>query len=220
MMPDIRRIFPLVALVVVVFVFGSAAWALGKKGPKISVGDDPSLKEGSPKLVLIEVADFDCFYCGKGAREVLPRIYEKFVSTGKVEIIFLDLPLQMHPHAFKAAEAAACAGEQKMFWDMHHLLFENQGALAPDKLPGYAEEIGLDVPAFQKCLSGGKQAGGIREDMRVANNILGITGTPAYLLGSRLPDGDKVQILEIVKGAVPYEVLEEKINALLSPAQP
>ena len=36
----------------------SHAWALAKKGPKIPVGDDPSLKEGSPQLVLIEVSDF------------------------------------------------------------------------------------------------------------------------------------------------------------------
>lgn len=37
---------------------GPQAWALAKKGPKIPVGDDPSLKEGSPQLVLIEVSDF------------------------------------------------------------------------------------------------------------------------------------------------------------------
>jgi hypothetical protein len=37
---------------------GPHAWALAKKGPKIPVGDDPSLKEGSPQLVLIEVSDF------------------------------------------------------------------------------------------------------------------------------------------------------------------
>jgi protein-disulfide isomerase len=145
---------------------------------------------------------------------VLPQVYEKFVRTGKVELIYLDLPLPMHPHAFKAAEAAACAGEQKMFWDMHHVLFANQQALAPDRLPGYAEELGLDVTAFQKCLSGGKQGAGIREDMRTLT-ILGVNSTPSYLLGRRLPDSDKVEILEIVKG-VPYEELESKLNALLT----
>jgi len=146
---------------------------------------------------------------------VLTQVYEKFVRTGKVELIFLDLPLPMHQNAFKAAEAAACAGDQNMFWEMHHQLFANQGALAPEQLSGYAGELGLDVAAFQKCLSSGKQAPGIREDMRVAKN-LGITGTPAYLLGRRLPGGDKVQILDMAKGLPPYEVLEQKINALLA----
>ncbi len=36
---------------------GSGSWAAAK-GPRISVGDDPSLKKGSPELVLVEVSDF------------------------------------------------------------------------------------------------------------------------------------------------------------------
>jgi hypothetical protein len=38
-------------------VLGSPSWA-ARKGQKIDVGDDPSLKEGSPTLVLVEVSDF------------------------------------------------------------------------------------------------------------------------------------------------------------------
>lgn len=207
-----RWLSSLMAAAGVVLALGAPAWAA--KGPKISVKDDPSLKEGSPGLVLVEVADFQCPYCGRSAREVLPQIHEKFVRTGKVELIFLDLPLPMHPHAFKAAEAAACAGEQNMFWDMHHSLFASQDALAPDRLSGYAEELGLDVAAFQKCLSGGKQEAGIREDMRTLA-VLGVSSTPSYLLGRRIPDSDKVEVLEIVRG-VPYEELESKLNALLT----
>ena len=40
-----------------VLVLGSQPWAFAK-GLKISVGDNPSMKEGSPQLVLIEVSDF------------------------------------------------------------------------------------------------------------------------------------------------------------------
>jgi hypothetical protein len=55
----IRGISPLaVAAGLAVVLSGPHAWALAKKGPKIPVGDDPSLKEGSPQLVLIEVSDF------------------------------------------------------------------------------------------------------------------------------------------------------------------
>jgi len=143
---------------------------------------------------------------------VLPQVQEKLVHTGKVELVFLDLPLQMHPQAFKAAEAAACAGDQKKFWEMHHLLFANQRALAEDRLPGYAEKLGLDVPAFQKCLSGGRHEGEIRDNIRLAHS-LGISGTPTYVLARRIK-GDKVQVLDIVHGMLPYDELEKKINAL------
>jgi len=146
---------------------------------------------------------------------VLPKVYERFIHTGKLELIYLDLPLQMHPYAFKAAEAAACAGDQKRFWDMHHVLFANQQALAPDQLSGYAEDLGLDVAAFHKCLSDGRHGAGIRQNIRVAQS-LGITGTPAYLLGHRIPGSDKIQIQEIIKGLPPYEEMEKTINALLA----
>ncbi len=146
---------------------------------------------------------------------MLPQVYDKFVRTGKVEFVFLDLPLPMHPDAFKAAAAAACAGDQNKFWEMHHELFANQEALAREQLLGYARELGLDMAAFEKCLASENKVPGIREDMRTAQN-LGISGTPAYLLGRRIPGGDKVQILDSIKGAQKYEVFEEKINALLT----
>jgi len=146
---------------------------------------------------------------------VLPQVDEKFVRTGKLELVFLNLPLQMHANAFKAAEAAACAGDQKKFWDMYHLLFANQRALGPDQLPGYGEKIGLDTAAFQKCLASGQHEAAIRDDAKLAQS-LGLYGTPAYLLGRRLPGGDKVEIVDVVKGVPPYEELEKRINALLA----
>ena len=212
---SIRGISPWVVAAGLVLVFGSQPWSFAQKSSKIAVGDYPSMKVGSPELVLVEVSDFQCPYCGQSAREVLPQVSEKFVHTGKVELIYLDLPLQMHSQAFKAAEAAACAGDQKKFWDMHDLLFANQQNLAAAQLPRYAEELGLDLPVFQQCLFTGRHAAGIRKNIRVAQS-LGITGTPAYLLGRRIPGGDKVQILDIVKGLPPYEELEKRLNALLA----
>ena len=39
-------------------VLGAQSSALAKKGPKISVGDDPFIKNGSPRFVLVEVTDY------------------------------------------------------------------------------------------------------------------------------------------------------------------
>lgn len=147
---------------------------------------------------------------------MLPLVYEEFVKTGKLELIHLDFPLEMHPRAFKAAEAAACAGEQGMFWDMHDQLYANQSALAPDQLASHAEELGLDAAAFQKCLGGGKHAPEIREDIRAVRS-LGISGTPAYVLAERVAGGNKVQVLDIIKGLPSYEQLKERLVALLAP---
>jgi hypothetical protein len=53
-----RGMSPWVVAVGVIFLSGSPSWAFAKNGLRISVGDDPSMKEGSPELVLIEVSDF------------------------------------------------------------------------------------------------------------------------------------------------------------------
>ncbi len=214
MVVGIRGISPWVVAVGLILCLGPQPWAVAQKGAKISVGDAPSLKEGSPEFVLVEVSDFQCPYCGQSTRQVLPQLRETYVHAGKIEMVFLDLPLQMHSNAFKAAEAAACAGDQKKFWPMHDLLFEHQQALAPAQLPGYAAEIGLDVPAFQACLADGKHAGRIRDHIRTAHS-LGITGTPAYVLGRRISGSDKVQVVEVIKGVPEYDELEARIKALL-----
>jgi hypothetical protein len=44
-------------LIGALLLLGSRSLA-AQKGPKISVGDDPSMKEGNPGLVLVEVSDF------------------------------------------------------------------------------------------------------------------------------------------------------------------
>ena len=146
---------------------------------------------------------------------MLPQVYETYVKSGKVELVFVDLPLAMHRHAFGAARAAACAGEQSKFWEMHHQLFANQRALAPAQLRGHAQELGLDLARFDECVASGKHDGAIREDVRLAQG-LGVQGTPAFLLGRRVPKSDKVEVLDVVKGLPSYEELAKRLDALLA----
>ena len=71
----------------------------------------------------------------------------------------------MHPLAFKAAEAALCAGDQQKYWEMHDRLLANQNALRVNDLFGHAGALGLDMASFQQCLDTGKHAEAIRKDM-------------------------------------------------------
>src|SRR5207237_1149250 len=78
-----------------------------------------------------------------------------YIRTGKVRYVFRHFPLEaIHHEAFKAAEAAMCAGEQDKFWEMHDHLFAHQDALAPADLAGHAAAVGLDGPRFERCLGG------------------------------------------------------------------
>ena len=90
--------------------------------------------EGAP-VVVFEIADFQCPYCARFAEDVFPRIDSAYVRTGRVQWVYVNLPLPAHREAWGAAEAALCAGAVSgRFWQMHDLLYATQGewSSAPD----------------------------------------------------------------------------------------
>ncbi len=145
----------------------------------------------------------------------MPQIQKDYVDTGKMKYVFMDLPLAMHKLAFKAAEAANCAGDQEKFWPMHDRIFANQNALGAEDLLKHAEALELDVPKFKECLDGGKSGDGIKKDMAEAQKA-GITGTPAFLVGFSEPDG-RVRAVKKVSGAQPYAAFKDAIESVFSP---
>jgi len=84
---------------------------------------------GMGQVALVEFADFQCPFCGQYARDVEPMIRKAFVDTGVVRQVFVNLPLPNHPRALPASAAAACAGNQGKFWEMHDAMFRNQTEL-------------------------------------------------------------------------------------------
>jgi protein-disulfide isomerase len=161
--------------------------------------------EGSPifgpanaPVTLTEFSDFECPYCGQFF-PTLKRLAETYGDDLKV--VYRQYPLDTHAHAWKAAEASLCAHDQDRFWEMHDLMFEEQGTLGVESLIEKAERLGLDVGQFRACLDSGRHAEQIRRDMREANRI-GVDGTPAVFVNGIPAPG----------GAAPYEVLAELID--------
>lgn len=136
-------------------------------------------------VVVYEIADFQCPFCARFARDVYPRIDSAYVRSGKVQWIFVNLPLPNHANSFAAAEAAMCVGgASDKFWPMHDLLFDRQqrwaGANnAPTIFAGYAKEAGADMTAYDKCVSDDVTALLIVRDVLMAGNVK-VTGTPAF----------------------------------------
>src|ERR1700722_552313 len=76
-------------------------------------------------IVLVEYGDYECPYCGE-AYPVVQELQRRL--AGQLCFAFRNFPLATaHPHAESAAEAAEAAGAQGMFWEMHDVLYENQG---------------------------------------------------------------------------------------------
>lgn len=147
----------------------------------------------------------------------MPQIERDYIATGKVKYVLRDFPLEgIHKDAFKAGEAAHCAGDQGKFWEMHARLFADQGALGPSDLVQRAQALGLDVPAFQRCLESGKYAARIRKDL-VDGQRAGVSGTPTFFLGLSEPNNREVRVVRMIRGALPYASFKDAIDSLLSP---
>ena len=179
----------------------------------IAIANEPSKGKGTAKVAVIEFSDYQCPFCSRYSKDTLPQIATDYIDTGKVKYVFRDLPLSFHKQAFKAAEAAHCAGAEGKFWEMHDTMFQNQAALAPEQLTAHAKTLGLDEGSFQQCLDSGRFAADINKDIAEAGAV-GITGTPAFLVGVIQPDG-RVKVVKKLSGARPYADFKAAIDSAL-----
>jgi protein-disulfide isomerase len=157
--------------------------------PRVKVAaEGPSRGPDTAPVTIVEFSDYQCPYCGRAEpviREVLQRYPEK------VRLVYRHLPLDsIHPMARGAAEASVCAEEQGHFWEFHDLLFANQRELEKDALSKYAKEAGLDVSAFEACLSKPEVKQRVQGDVDAAES-LGIRGTPAFFVNGIQLSGAK-----------------------------
>jgi protein-disulfide isomerase len=145
----------------------------------------------------------------------MPRIEQEYLKTGRIRYTVREFPLeQIHPQAFKAAEAALCAGEQGKYWEMHRRLFEHQRELGADQLPGHAAAVGLEPAAFTECLRGGRHGDLVRADLAEGAKA-GVRGTPMFFIGIA-DDAGAVKIVRALRGAVPYANFKATIDAVLA----
>ena len=183
----------------------------------IGVGNAPFRGKVDAALTLVEFSDYQCPFCARHARETFPQIQRDFIDTGQLKYVFRNFPLaEIHRDAFKAAEAALCAGDQGKFWDMHHRLFANQAALGPAHAPLHAQSVGVDTPPFRQCLDSGKYAPEIRRDLEDGRKA-GVRSTPTFFLGASDATDSTIKVVRVLVGAQPYARFKDAIESLLTP---
>ncbi len=157
----------------------------------------PVRGNASAPVTIVEFSDFECPFCVR-ARPTVARVREAYGA--RVRWAFRHFPLSFHAQAQKAGEAAACAGEQGRFWEMHDRLWASAGKLQVAELKAAASAAGLERAAFDRCLDSGQQAARVARD-EAAGESYGVSGTPAFFVNGRP-----------LVGAQPFESFQRVID--------
>jgi protein-disulfide isomerase len=179
------------------------------EGPvKLKISDANWLGNKDAPITMVEFTDYQCTFCQRFHMVTFPEIRKQFIDTGKVRFLSRDFPLDFHANAFRAAEAARCAGEQGQFWKMRDQLVADPSWLSENDLIAQAQKLGLKMDPFKACLTTGKYGEAVRKDMAEAAS-LNVSGTPTFIVGKSTPDGvDGVFLV----GAHPFESFVQKLR--------
>lgn len=155
---------------------------------------------GNPKgdVTLVEYFDYNCGYC----RASLPTIAKLIAADPKLRVVFRDLPI-LSPQSRVAARASLAAAAQGKFGAFHDTLYA-AGPVSDATIAAASARAGVDTA--------GATAFAATADAEIGKNMetaakLGVTGTPAWVVGDRM-----------LSGALPIEELQKAIAAARIPS--
>ena len=160
------------------------AWGRTNVG-SVSLDDRPSQGPANAPVTIVEFADFECPFCAQAF-----SVIETLVNTtykGKVKVIFKAYPLNAHPWAMKAAEAAECARMQNpdAFWDFARYFYANQGSInvknIQDNVDKLAKTQKLDEPSLKACMDSPQTEARVKQDQLDGNSIH-VSSTPTFFV--------------------------------------
>jgi protein-disulfide isomerase len=165
--------------------------------------DDPQRGPRAAPVTVVIFSDFQCPFCTR-VEPTLAQLQKAYPND--VRVVWKNYPLAMHPQAMPAALAAEAAREQGKFWEMHDLMFQNQGQLAPAQFEAWAKQLGLDAKKFQAASAAPSTRARVEEDARLGARFAA-QGTPTLYVNCRQ-----------VVGAQPYEVFQKIVDEELGRA--
>ncbi|WP_208972235.1 DsbA family protein [Kineococcus rubinsiae] len=142
---------------------------------------------GTGGVTLVEFLDFEC----EGCRAAYPLVEQmRRDYDGRVTFVMRYFPLAGHFNAMNAVLAVEAAAQQSRFEDMYARMYATQASWGDqqvshaDTFRGLADDLGLDMAAYDKALADPASRARVEKD--VADGLgLGVQGTPTFFLNDR-----------------------------------
>jgi protein-disulfide isomerase len=179
--------------------FGAKPWADNRKLLE-EQATGPAHGAKSKELELVEFADLQCPHC-KDAQDTMNNLANDFPEA---RIVFENLPLEIHPYAFRAAAEGLCVRKSKgddAFFVYAKTVFDRQESLTPElaeqTLATAAAAAGADPAASAACAKTPEIAAEVKASLKLADD-LGVDQTPMLAVNGHL----------LPISAIPYETLK------------
>jgi protein-disulfide isomerase len=175
------------------------------------------LGELSAPVELFELSDLQCPYCRDFTRGALPTIVEQYVRTGKVRLIFHNLPI-LGEQSARAARLALAISVQNHMFEFIDVFFANQGRegsgyVTDDFLRRIAGAVpGVDVDQAVRDLDHDSVNERLEQARKVAIEFQ-VRGVPAFLIART---GEELRALHVRRTGDPQGFVDA-IESLLAP---
>ncbi|MGI6877349.1 DsbA family protein [Microbacterium sp. gxy059] len=203
--PSAPVVATLIALALVIVVaIAAIIIAIVTRPAPVSADDGPLpgtrsdshvLDDAGPDApTLVEFLDFECEVCG-AFHPYIEEIRAQY--DGRINYVVRYFPIPGHANSMNAAIAVEAAAQQGRFEEMHDLMFETQGewgegrASEAERFRGYAEELGLEMSAYDDAVADPQTQARVEEDFAEGREM-GVTGTPTFFL-----DGEKLELTSL-----------------------
>ncbi len=165
---------------------------------------------GSPSapVTVIGYSSVTCSHCAHFYNDVLPKIEERYIKTGKVRLVFREFPLD--GIALKSAALANCL-PQSQFFPFITVLYRNREAWLSSPKPEtvliqYAKLAGLNEASANACLQNTDLLDNLIAMRSQAIETHNIRATPTFIINER----------EKLMGAQNFEVFAAAFDKILA----
>ncbi len=172
--------------------------------------NDRVLGDANAPLTIIEYASITCPHCATFHAQTYPELKRRYIDTGKVKLVFRELPTAPAPLAMAGFLMARCAPADK-YYDVISLLFERQmplinafqagGPGAREELVRIANAMGINEERFDACIRDEAEIERINQWGDEATLRYGSMSTPAFIINGEahfgaMPIEDFVELIK------------------------
>ena len=151
---------------------------------------DRVLGRADAPVTVIEYASFTCSHCADWTNEVLPSFKTRYIDTGKVRLVYRNLPTSPVNLAMTAAGIARCSAPDR-FFAVVDSLFDGQPAMIAGGRTWFSDAIaagGRTEDQIKTCFADPATEAAINADIEGAT-AAGVQGTPTFFVnGHKVAD--------------------------------